>query len=183
MGRWIKSRSVKTQAQDEGINGTQAAPFLHCPSWASRRKRQPSHKQLAALPAKTRKAIAQREDTLAQARRRQKGAAIRKAISLPDAKYRVVYADPPWSYNDKADAGAVQSGGAELHYPSMTIPELCALPIRDLCEPNAVLFLWVTSPLLFECQPVRGISRLRGHRRFTQRSGRVPLRGNNLRQE
>jgi hypothetical protein len=139
--------------------------------------------QLAALPAKTRKAIAQREDTLAQARRRQKGAAIRKAVSLPDAKYRVVYADPPWSYNDKADAGAVQSGGAELHYPSMTIPELCALPIRDLCEPNAVLFLWVTSPLLFECQPVRGISRLRGHRRFTQRSGRVPLRGNNLRQE
>ena len=36
----------------------------------------------------------------------------------------------------------------------MSIPELCALPIRDLLEPDAVLFLWVTSPLLFDCLPV-----------------------------
>lgn len=36
----------------------------------------------------------------------------------------------------------------------MTIAELCALPIKKLCESDSVLFLWVTSPLLFECQPV-----------------------------
>ena len=35
----------------------------------------------------------------------------RARTSLPDAKYRVVYADPPWKYNDKADVGSVQSGG------------------------------------------------------------------------
>ncbi len=64
--------------------------------------------QLAGLDAKTREAIAQREDTLAQTRRRQKGDEIRRVVSLPDAKYRVLYADPPWSYNDKADAGSVQ---------------------------------------------------------------------------
>ena len=46
-----------------------------------------------------------------------------RRVSLPDAKYRVLYADPPWSYNDKADAGAVQSGGAERHYPSLSIAE------------------------------------------------------------
>ncbi len=110
--------------------------------------------QLASLPPSTREAIAQRETTLTEARREQTGAAIRKRVSLPDAKYRVIYADPPWSYNDKADAGSVQSGGAEMHYPSMTIAELCDLPVRTVCEDNAVLFLWVTSPLLFEAAAV-----------------------------
>lgn len=110
--------------------------------------------QLASLPVDTREAIAQREQTLSEARRNVKAADVRQAISLPDAKFRVLYADPPWSYNDKADAGAIQSGGAEMHYPSMSIAELCAMPIESLCEPNAVLFLWVTSPLLFECAPV-----------------------------
>lgn len=110
--------------------------------------------QLAALPEATREAIAQREVTLSQARREVKAAEVTRRVSLPDAKYRVLYADPPWSYNDKADAGAVQAGGAERHYPSMSIAELCALPIPALCEPDAVLFLWVTSPLLFESAAV-----------------------------
>lgn len=69
-------------------------------------------------------------------------------------KYRVIYADPPWSYNDKCDDGSVQSGGCEKHYPSLTISGLCDLPIVDIAEESAVLFLWVTSPLLFECEPV-----------------------------
>jgi N6-adenosine-specific RNA methylase IME4 len=30
----------------------------------------------------------------------------------------------------------------------MSIEELCLLPVKDLAEDNAVLFLWVTSPLL-----------------------------------
>ena len=106
--------------------------------------------QLAALPEATREAIAQREVTLSQAKREIKAKEVTRRVSLPDAKYRVLYADPPWSYNDKADAGAVQAGGAERHYPSMSIAELCALPIPALCEPDAVLFLWVTSPLLCE---------------------------------
>ena len=106
--------------------------------------------QLAALPEATREAIAQREVTLSQARREVKAKEVTKRVSLPDAKYRVLYADPPWSYHDKADAGAVQAGGAERHYPSMSLAELCALPIPALCEPDAVLFLWVTSPMLCE---------------------------------
>ena len=36
----------------------------------------------------------------------------------------------------------------------MTIAELCALAIRPICDDNAVLFLWVTSPLLFEAAAV-----------------------------
>ena len=90
----------------------------------------------------------------AQAMREERAAEMRDTVSLPNAKYRVIYADPPWSYGDKADDGAIQSGGAERHYPSMTIAELCAMPVLAICEPNAVLFLWVTSPLLAECFPV-----------------------------
>lgn len=84
----------------------------------------------------------------------QRSAEVGEAAPLPQKKYRIVYADPPWNYNDKCDAGAVQSGGCEKYYPSMSIGELCALPVRDMVEQNAVLFLWVTSPLLFECLPV-----------------------------
>ena len=68
----------------------------------------------------------------------------------------MVLGDPPWEYNDKADTGAVQGGGAEHHYPSMSIDELCALEIKAIVDQDAVLFLWVTSPLLIECRPVIG---------------------------
>jgi N6-adenosine-specific RNA methylase IME4 len=60
-------------------------------------------------------------------------------------KYRIIYADPPWKYNDKLIDGY---GPAEFHYPTMTIGELCNLSIREMAEENSILFLWVTSPLL-----------------------------------
>lgn len=111
-------------------------------------------KQLASLPQAAREAIAQRETTVAKVRRETKAIELRKAVSLPDAKYRVLYADPPWHYNDKADEGSVQAGGAARHYPTMTIAQLCDLPVSTLCEDHAVLFLWTTSPLLFESAAV-----------------------------
>lgn len=125
--------------------------------------------QLAALPAAVREAVAQRETTIARARREQKAATLHKETPLPSGRYRVLYADPPWFYRDKADDGAIQSGGAERHYPSMTIVRLCALDVPGITEPDAVLFLWVTSPLLFDAAPVidawgfTGACRARGH--------------------
>ncbi len=71
-----------------------------------------------------------------------------KIAPAMDGKYKVIYADPPWNYGDKRDG---HTTGAEDHYPSMTIQELCELPVKDLAEENAVLYLWVTSPLLEEC--------------------------------
>lgn len=91
--------------------------------------------------------------TLSQAQRelRQKELAA-KAPPPPSGKYRVIYADPPWKYNDAMTIsrnGLGESyGPAEAHYPPMTISELCALPVKELAEDNAVMFLWTTSPLL-----------------------------------
>ena len=65
-----------------------------------------------------------------------------------DKKYRIFYADPPWSYGDKQET--IKLGGASKHYPTMSIEQLCAMPIKEIKEKNAVLFIWVTSPLLEE---------------------------------
>jgi len=102
-------------------------------------------RQLAALPAREREAIAARETTLTKALRAANHAKRREAPELPTDQYRVFYADPPWSYGD---SGLQQYGHASHHYPSMTIEELCALPVAERAEADAVLFLWVTSPLL-----------------------------------
>jgi len=72
-------------------------------------------------------------------------------VPIIEGKYRVIYADCPWNYGNKLVAGY---GAAENHYPTMSIEELCKLPVKELAEDNAVLFFWVTSPLLEECFPV-----------------------------
>ena len=70
---------------------------------------------------------------------------------LPDGKYRVIYADPPWKYKDaqavKGDYGT-GTGAMEGHYPPMTLTELKALDIPSMAIDNSVLFLWSTCPLL-----------------------------------
>jgi len=60
--------------------------------------------------------------------------------------FRVIYADPAWSYNDKQDTP--QLGGANKHYNTMSLKSLCELPVKEITEKDSVLFLWVTSPLL-----------------------------------
>lgn len=69
---------------------------------------------------------------------------------IPNGKYNVIYADPPWKYEFGFDI----YGAADRHYHTMTIQELCDLPIRELAEDNAVLFLWVTSPKLFDAHEI-----------------------------
>lgn len=73
---------------------------------------------------------------------------------LPDNEYRVWYADPPWRYGDSGVLTENDNyGRAERHYPTMSIEELAAMgsAIQERCAESAVLFLWVTSPLLAEC--------------------------------
>ena len=62
-------------------------------------------------------------------------------------KYSIIYADPPWSYRDKALAG---NRGAVCKYPVMCGKDLEKLPIREISDNNCVLFLWVTMPKLNE---------------------------------
>jgi N6-adenosine-specific RNA methylase IME4 len=59
-------------------------------------------------------------------------------------KYNIIYADPAWSYNDKA----LNRGGAERHYKTMTLDDIKNLPVNSIADDNCVLFLWVTFPKL-----------------------------------
>ena len=61
-------------------------------------------------------------------------------------KYKCVLADPPWEYRVWSKKGSGRS--AERHYPCMTIPEICALPVAELAAPDCALFMWVTFPVL-----------------------------------
>jgi N6-adenosine-specific RNA methylase IME4 len=115
--------------------------------------------QLARLPAEEQREVAAvlaeagAPMSVAQARRALTARARRETPPLPTAgKYRVLYTDPPWRYNDSGViTGDDRYGRAERHYPPLSIEELCALPVGDLAEDDAVLFLWVTSPLLEAC--------------------------------
>ena len=60
-------------------------------------------------------------------------------------KYQIIYADPPWHYRYRLGTGI-----AENHYPTMSIDELKALPVRELADKDCALFLWITCPLLHE---------------------------------
>ena len=91
------------------------------------------------------------KETITHALRVLKKAEVTEAAQLPSDKFRVLYADPPWKYGDKLTE---DYGGAEYHYPTMSESQLCALDISTLAEENAVLFLWVTSPLLESAFPI-----------------------------
>ena len=69
---------------------------------------------------------------------------------FPTKKYSVIYADPPWSY----DNGSIPKGGVDKHYSTMTLDEIKALPVSGIANDPSVLFLWATFPLLPEALQV-----------------------------
>lgn len=76
-------------------------------------------------------------------------------------RYRTIVADPPWDHSDGTgfNYGAAAYGGkhtpVDPHatfppYQHMTLGEIAALPIPDLAEPDAHLYLWTTQRYLHE---------------------------------
>ena len=65
-----------------------------------------------------------------------------------DKKYNIIYADPPWRY----DFSKSNNRKIENQYPTMTVDEICNLPIPT--SKNAVLYLWATAPKLLEALKV-----------------------------
>ena len=69
--------------------------------------------------------------------------------AVAGGRYQVCVADPPWKYHN---AGFEQS--ADANFLTMPVDEIMALPECDRTFPkrtkNAVLFLWVTAPMMTE---------------------------------
>ncbi len=66
-------------------------------------------------------------------------------------EYDVILADPPWQFRVwNKETGHGRS--AESHYPTMGLDEICSLNIPS--KEDAVLFMWVTWPVLKEALQV-----------------------------
>lgn len=79
-------------------------------------------------------------------------------------RYRTIVADPPWQYDegfatvpDRPRAAAREAGADRtaativqraLPYASMTLWDICEMPLRDLAERDSNLFLWTTNRYL-----------------------------------
>lgn len=65
-------------------------------------------------------------------------------MNLPAGPFQIIYADPPWSYRDKANAG---KRGASHKYDCMSVDEICALPVANIAAPNCLLVMWHVAPM------------------------------------
>lgn len=86
-------------------------------------------------------------------------------------RYRTIVADPPWQYdNDRLDAegemrssviirsfkhdGTLARGVRDHSYPRMSVEAIAELPVRDLAERNAHLYLWTTNAFMVEAHQI-----------------------------
>jgi N6-adenosine-specific RNA methylase IME4 len=68
---------------------------------------------------------------------------------VSEGKYRVILADPPWSFRVR-NKPALRRGVATSHYRTLPLDAVKALPIASLASKNAALFLWSPMALLPE---------------------------------
>lgn len=69
---------------------------------------------------------------------------------LPDRKFGIIYADPPWHYGKEQHNGQKgrKTGGAETHYPTISLADLKSLDVRSIAADDCLLFMWTSSPHL-----------------------------------
>lgn len=68
---------------------------------------------------------------------------------LDGARFGTVMADPPWRFTNRT--GKVAPEHKRLsRYPTMTLDEICALPVADHLEDRAHCYMWVPNALLPE---------------------------------
>jgi N6-adenosine-specific RNA methylase IME4 len=68
---------------------------------------------------------------------------------IPKGKYNLLALDPPWEYNNKGVDGAV-----DKQYKTMSDEALAKLDVGSLAADPCILLMWVTSPKLYEAQPL-----------------------------
>lgn len=74
--------------------------------------------------------------------------ATRIVTSLDELKgqqFGCIYADPPWQYGNQATRASTDN-----HYDTMTVDQLCEMPVAELAANDAHLHLWTTNAFIFE---------------------------------
>lgn len=69
-------------------------------------------------------------------------------MELPNKKYQLIYADPPWSYSISSSIAGGR--GQNTKYRCLRPVEIYELPIEEITDKNCVLFLWSVFPMIPE---------------------------------
>lgn len=70
-----------------------------------------------------------------------------KVANPATGRYRCIVLDPPWEGADSGDENPI--GRGDPAYATMRLPEIAALPLPDLMEPDDChVYLWVTNRIL-----------------------------------
>lgn len=72
------------------------------------------------------------------------GCSLKIICGIPEIKFDVVYADPPWN---ESGGGKIKRG-ADRHYALMKTKDIAALDVKSICNDNAHLYLWATNNFL-----------------------------------
>lgn len=80
---------------------------------------------------------------------------------LPDKKYDIIYADPPWHYGGKLQFDKSSTSKDKLDpernifissacfkYPTVKTKDLKTMPIHKIAKDDCLLFMWATNPHL-----------------------------------
>jgi len=69
-------------------------------------------------------------------------------IPFPKKKYKIIYADPPWSYSSFSNNSYEAWGLAKNHYDTMDIEDIKKLSVSEIADQDCILFMWATCPNL-----------------------------------
>lgn len=79
-------------------------------------------------------------------------------------RYKTIVADPPWKYGAKRPFGASKEFrpnswdntdiGAMTKYPLMATPEICSIPVSEVADKDAHLYLWTTNAFMRDAHDV-----------------------------
>lgn len=70
---------------------------------------------------------------------------------LPNQKFDIIYADPPWNYNGKLQYDTSKNlfvSTAGFKYPTLKTSEMMEIPINRIVKQDCLLFMWTTNPHL-----------------------------------
>jgi N6-adenosine-specific RNA methylase IME4 len=74
-----------------------------------------------------------------------------RLVYIPHGGFRTIVADPPWDVV-RSFGGANWANGErdrkDLDYPTMTVNEICALPVGQIVNKDAHLYIWTTGGFL-----------------------------------
>jgi N6-adenosine-specific RNA methylase IME4 len=61
--------------------------------------------------------------------------------------FNLIMADPPWRFKVRSRKTGLKKS-ADIHYPTMTLADIMAMPVQAIAADDCILWLWCTWPML-----------------------------------